>query len=43
MSVLQQERKQCGREWTEDLAKYGLQANGALTMTMFFHSMYAAR
>ena len=33
-------RRSCGREWTEDCKKYGLQANGCLTITMFFDSMY---
>lgn len=35
-----EERKSSGEDWTEDCKRYGLQANGALTMTMFYDSMY---
>ena len=35
-----EERRSSGSDWTEDCKRYGLQANGSLTMTMFFDSMY---
>ena len=33
-------RKMSGKDWTEDCKRYGLQADGRLTMTMFFDCMY---
>ena len=35
-----EERKIAGSDWTEDCKRYGLEANGCLTSTMFFDSMY---
>ena len=35
-----EQRKIAGQDWTEDCHRYDIRADGGLTMTMFFASMY---